>query len=57
MKRMVKIKFEEKGKVFFDSAVIGKDITEEQAQGLVEQGIAQIIEIPNNKSKKESEEK
>lgn len=43
MKR-IEIKFEEDGKVFFDSAIIGKDITEEQAQGLVENGKGKIIE-------------
>jgi len=54
MKRIVEIKFEEEGKVFFDSAEIGKDITEEQAQGLVKQGIARIIEM-NENNKKEGE--
>jgi hypothetical protein len=42
--RRIEIKFEEKGKIFFDSAIIGKDITEEQAQGLVDLGIGIIIE-------------
>lgn len=49
MKRIVEIKFEEEEKVFFDSAEIGKDITEEQAQGLVKQGIARIIEVNDKK--------
>lgn len=44
MKR-IEIKFEEDGKIFFDSATIGKDITEEQAQGLVKQGVGRIIEV------------
>lgn len=42
--RRIEIKFEEDDKIFFDSAIIGKDITEQQAQGLVEQGIGKIIE-------------
>lgn len=45
--RKIEIKFEEDGKVFFDSAIIGKDITEEQAQGLVENGKGKIIEVQN----------
>lgn len=45
--KKIEIKFEEDGKMFFDSAIIGKDITEEQAQGLIEKGIGKIIEIDN----------
>lgn len=47
MKKKIEIKFEEDGKIFFDTAIIGEDITEEQAQGLVKQGIAKIIEVEN----------
>lgn len=43
--RTIEIKFEEDGKIFFDSAIIGKDITEEQAQELVEKGVGKIIEV------------
>lgn len=53
--RKVKIKFKENGKIFFDEAIIGKTITEEQAQGLVEQGIARIIEINENEEEVEKE--
>lgn len=42
--RRIEIKFEEDGKIFFDSAEIGKDITEIQAQRLVEMGVGKIIE-------------
>ena len=54
MKRMIKIKFEEDGKTFFDSTIIGKDITEEQAQKLMDMGKGRIIEINenNNQEKK-----
>lgn len=45
MRKKIEIKFEENGKIFFDSAIIGKDITEEQAQGLVDLGIGKIIEV------------
>ena len=44
MKRTIRIKFKEKGKIFFDSAIIGEDITEEQAQKLVEKGMGKIID-------------
>lgn len=43
--KKIEIKFEEDGKIFFDSAIIGEDITEEQAQGLVENGKGRIIEV------------
>ncbi len=56
MKRIIEIKFEENGKIFFDSAVIGEDITEEQAQKLVEEGIGKIIEISDTEIKKEKKE-
>lgn len=48
--KILKIRFEEDGKIFFDSAIIGKDITEEQAQGLIKQGIARIEDVPDNEA-------
>lgn len=43
--KKIEIKFKEKGKIYFDLAIIGEDITEEQAQGLVELGVGRIMEV------------
>jgi len=48
--RKVEIKFEERGKVFFDSAIIRKDITEIQALQLVANGDAEIVEVEDGET-------
>jgi len=50
MKRIIEIKFKENDKIFFDSAIIEKDITEEQAQQLVKMGIARIVDAEDKKN-------
>jgi hypothetical protein len=43
--KLLQISFKENGKLIVDKAIIGEDITEEQAQGLIGMGIAKIIEV------------
>jgi len=46
--KVLQISFKEEGKIFVDSAIIGEDITQKQAQGLIDMGIAKIIEVEND---------
>lgn len=43
--KLLQISFKENGKIIVDKAIIGEDITKEQAQGLIDMGFAKIIEV------------
>lgn len=46
--KVLKISFEEGNRHIYDTAIIGEDITKEQAQKLIKKGIAYIEDIPDD---------